>query len=83
MNKRPLGNTGMMVSEIGFGAFQIGDENVKGQMTEKEATNLVLTSIDMGCNFFDTAPLYGSGRSEELLGRALAGRRSSVIINTK
>jgi aryl-alcohol dehydrogenase-like predicted oxidoreductase len=83
MNKRPLGNTGMMVSEIGFGAFQIGDENVKGQMTEKEAVDLVHTSIDMGCNFFDTAPLYGSGRSEELLGSALSGRRNNVIINTK
>jgi aryl-alcohol dehydrogenase-like predicted oxidoreductase len=83
MNKRPLGNTGMMVSEIGFGAFQIGDENVRGQMTEKEAIYLVHTSIDMGCNFFDTAPLYGSGRSEELLGKALSGRRTNVMINTK
>ncbi|MBN1698177.1 MAG: aldo/keto reductase [Spirochaetales bacterium] len=83
MKRRQLGNTGLMVSEIGFGAFQIGDEYARGRMSLQEAVSLVHAARDAGCNFFDTAPLYGGGKSEEILGVAFSGRREEVIINTK
>lgn len=83
MNTRPYGSTGKFVSEIGFGAWQLGNKSDWGTMSDKEAINLVEAAIDSGVNFFDTAPGYGLGKSEELLGRALKGRRSEVVINTK
>jgi len=71
------------VSEIGFGAWQLGNANDWGKMTDSEGVQLVHKAIDSGCNFFDTAPNYGLGKSEELLGKALKGKRHSVIVNTK
>jgi aryl-alcohol dehydrogenase-like predicted oxidoreductase len=83
MNKRPLGNTGIMVSEIGFGAWQLGNKKDWSLMSDNEAIALVHQAIDMGCNFFDTAPNYGMGSSETILGKALKGRRQNVVISTK
>lgn len=50
-------------------------------MTDKEAVKLVHETIELGCNFFDTAPNYGLGKSESILGEAFKGRRDEVIIN--
>ncbi|MGI8313825.1 aldo/keto reductase [Halobacillus mangrovi] len=83
MKKRSLGNTGIQVSEVGFGAWQLGNEKDWGKMTDKEAINLVSEAMDAGCNFFDTAPNYGSGKSEELLGKAFKGKRDQVVISSK
>ncbi|MBN1409321.1 MAG: aldo/keto reductase [Spirochaetales bacterium] len=83
MKKRKLGNTGLEVTEIGFGAWQAGDECRSGRMTENDAITLVKTGYDRGINFFDTAPGYGNGKSEEILGKALKGIRDKTVINTK
>lgn len=83
MKKRMMGNTGIEVSEVGFGAWQLGNENDWGKMSDDEAIRLVHEAMDSGCSFFDTAPNYGLGKSEELLGKALKGRRDQVIISSK
>jgi aryl-alcohol dehydrogenase-like predicted oxidoreductase len=83
MKKRPYGTTGKLVSEIGFGAWQLGNVGDWGTMSDEEAIKLVQAALGSGVNFFDTAPGYGLGKSEELLGRALKGRRDEVVINTK
>lgn len=82
MNLRPFGSTGMQVSEIGLGAWQLAnpDWNIEDR---EEALRIVSQSLDAGCTFFDTAPGYGYGRSEELLGEGLKGARQNVIICTK
>jgi len=71
------------VSEIGLGAWQLGKDSGWQGMSEKEAIELVHHALDFGINFFDTAPIYGYGSSEERLGKALKGVREHVVINTK
>jgi aryl-alcohol dehydrogenase-like predicted oxidoreductase len=82
MNLRPFGDTGMNVSAVGLGAWQLANPDWKLHDTS-EALRIVHASLDAGCNFFDTAPGYGYGRSEELLGQGLKRARQSVIICTK
>jgi len=82
MNLRSFGNTGMQVSEIGLGAWQLANPEW-GVDDRNEALQIVKKSIDAGCNFFDTAPGYGGGRSEELLGEGLKSVRKEVVICTK
>ncbi|TFE01498.1 aldo/keto reductase [Jeotgalibacillus salarius] len=83
MKQRSLGNTGIQVSEVGFGAWQLGNEKDWGRMADREAIDLVSEAMDAGCNFFDTAPNYGAGKSEELLGQAFKGKRDQVVISSK
>ncbi|SET55369.1 aldo/keto reductase [Paenibacillus sp. NFR01] len=83
MNKRRYGSTGMTVSEIGFGAWQLGNRQEWEAMDETSAISLVHEALAMGINFFDTAPNYGLGNSETLLGKALKGQREKAVINTK
>jgi aryl-alcohol dehydrogenase-like predicted oxidoreductase len=78
---RPFGRTGWEVSEIGFGAWAIGAE--WGVVSEKDALSALLTSIDSGVNFIDTADVYGDGRSERLVSQALKARKESVYVATK
>jgi aryl-alcohol dehydrogenase-like predicted oxidoreductase len=82
MKLRPLGDTGMNVSEIGLGAWQLANPEW-GVSDRNEALEIVHKSLEAGCNFFDTAPGYGAGRSEELLGEGLKSVRKDVIICTK
>jgi aryl-alcohol dehydrogenase-like predicted oxidoreductase len=72
----------MYVSEIGLGAWQLANPDW-GIDDRDEALRIVRKSLEAGCNFFDTAPGYGYGRSEELLGQALQGVRKDIIICTK
>lgn len=73
-----------LVSEIGLGAWQLGINSGWKGLSEKEAIVLVKKSLDFGVNFFDTAPNYGHGTSEERLGKALNGiDRDKIVINTK
>ena len=86
MNARTLGRTGLAVSEIGFGAWAIGGNafgNSYGTTDDDESIRAVRRAVELGCNFFDTADVYGHGHSEELLGTALHGARDQVIIATK
>ncbi len=72
----------MLVSEIGLGGWQLA--NPAWEMNDTgEAIRIVEAAVDAGCNFFDTAPGYASGRSEELLGRALKPLRSKILLCSK
>src|SRR5688572_17069583 len=82
MKLRPFGNTGMHVSEIGLGAWQLANPDW-GIDDKREALRIIQKSLEAGCNFFDTAPGYGDGRSEELLGEGLKSVRKDVILCTK
>ncbi len=86
MKYRVLGKTGLKVSEVGFGAWAIGGNahgNSYGPTDDKLSLATIGKALELGCNFFDTADVYGHGHSEELLGQALRGCRSEVIIATK
>jgi aryl-alcohol dehydrogenase-like predicted oxidoreductase len=82
MKMRPFGKTGMQVSAVGLGAWQLANPEWKLNDTN-EAVRIVRAALDAGCNFFDTAPGYGYGQSEAILGQALKDVRSDVIICTK
>ncbi len=81
MKYRSLGRTGISVSEVGFGGAGIG--HVWGATTDKECIRAARRAVDLGINFFDTSPMYGGGRSEEMLGQGLEGLRERVLIATK
>lgn len=82
MDYRLFGNTGLRVSAVGFGAWQLNNP-LWGGPDEAGSIRLVQAALAGGCNFFDTAPGYGAGASEQLLGQALRGRRQEVVICTK
>jgi len=77
MHTRTLGRTGRTVSEIGFGAWQIGAD--WGDVDEDEAVATLHAAADAGVTFFDTADVYGDGRSERLVGRLLRERPDDGI----
>ncbi|RIK06409.1 MAG: aldo/keto reductase [Acidobacteria bacterium] len=79
---RQIGAGGVAVSEVGFGAWVLG-LNWWGEVDELKAQRLVGAALDSGITFFDTADVYGEGRSEELLGSALSGCRDKVAIGSK
>ena len=83
MNKRNLGSTGLEVSEIGFGAWQLCNSESWGGMDEPTALRLVDEAIDGGINLFDTAPNYAHTKSESILGKALKNKRDDVILVSK
>jgi aryl-alcohol dehydrogenase-like predicted oxidoreductase len=73
-----------LVSEIGLGAWQLGNASGWQSILEKDAISIVKEALDYGINFFDTAPNYGYGSGEERLGKALKDvERSKIVINTK
>ena len=82
MKYRILGRTGLTVSEVGLGCWQLAS-SAWGTQDSQDAVEIVQTALDQGCTFFDTAPGYGEGRSETLLGQALKGRRSQVVLCSK
>lgn len=83
MNERYNKRLEKHVSEIGFGAWQLGGQGTWGHMTKEAGITLVQDALDNGVTFFDTAPNYGNGNSELILGEALKGHRKKVVINTK
>ena len=83
MNKRPLGSTGLEVSEIGFGAWQLCNSDSWGAMDTQTAHRLVREAIDGGINLFDTAPNYAETKSESILGEALKNKRHEVVLVSK
>src|SRR5881398_2704676 len=86
VRRRVLGRTGLAVSPVGFGAWAIGGNqfgNSYGPTDDAESLRAVVRAYELGCNFFDTADVYGHGHSEEVLGEALAGIRQRVLLATK
>lgn len=77
MEQRPFGDTGLVVSAIGLGAGQIGEQDV----SEDQAAEVLHTALDLGVTLIDTAHGYGS--SEERIGRHLASRRDGFVLSTK
>ena len=89
MRYRQFGNTDMVVSEIGFGAWAIGGNAVVGKTPigwgpadDSESNLAIMKALDLGINFFDTADFYGLGHSERLLGNII-GDKKEIIIATK
>jgi aryl-alcohol dehydrogenase-like predicted oxidoreductase len=82
METRKLGNTGLIVSEIGYGAWGIGGTGWLGA-EDKESLRALHRAIDLGVTFIDTALGYGNGHSEELVGRVVRERREDVVVATK
>ena len=89
MRYRTLGRTGLRVSEVGCGGAPLGIPNYNeiwdpwAPDTIATATTALHRAIDLGYNYFDTAPSYGDGRSEELMGAALTGKRAQVYLASK
>lgn len=83
MNRRPFGKTGAQVSEIGLGCWQLGGSDW-GTLDDQLALDILSASVDAGVDFFDTADVYGSGRSETLIGRFLNERpQPRIFVATK
>jgi L-galactose dehydrogenase/L-glyceraldehyde 3-phosphate reductase len=81
MEYRILGKTGLKVSEIGFGCGNVGGLLIRG--SHEEQIEAVECALDLGINYFDTAPSYGDGESEKNLGQVLAELNPNVIVATK
>lgn len=81
MNYRELGRTGWKVSEISFGAWAIG--GAWGEVDDRESLATLHRAADLGVNFYDTADVYGDGRSERLLAQLKRERSEEIIIATK
>ena len=82
MNLRPLGKTGLQVSEVGYGAWGIGRTMWIGAQDE-ESLRALERAIDLGLNFIDTALAYGDGHSETLVGQTVRARSETVYVATK
>ncbi len=78
MEYRSLGRSGLKVSPLCLGTMMFG-----GQTTESDSTRIIHKALDLGINFLDTADMYNAGESESIVGRAIADRRSEVVLATK
>ena len=85
MQYAELGKSGLKVSKLALGTWGLGGGSVWSDKdsTVKEATRLLDSCAEVGINYLDTAPVYGTGVSEELLGQALKGRRQDFVLQTK
>lgn len=84
MNNRTYLKGGIKVSELGFGAWQLGVESGWQAVSSDEADRMIRTALDEGINFFDTAPNYGHGTSELRLGNVLGSLdRGTIVVNSK
>ena len=82
IRKRRFGKTDLMISEVGFGLWAAGG-TTWGKTEDQAIFDAIDAALDAGVNFFDTADVYGDGHSEELLGKAMKGRRDEFIVATK
>jgi len=81
MKYRPFGHTGWHVSDVGIGTWTMG--GMWGPVDEAEAVRALHRALDLGVNFIDTALVYGDGRSEQLIAKALSGRQDTVYVASK
>ena len=82
MEQREFGRSGLRAAVVGFGTWPIGGARY-GASDDAAALEAIRAALDAGVTLFDTAPSYGNGHAEELLGKALAGRRHEAVIATK
>src|SRR3954463_4538094 len=83
MIERQLGRSGLSVSAVGLGCMGMSEFYDQKQVDDAESIRVIHRFLDEGGNFLDTADMYGVGRNEELVGKAIAGRRSDVVLATK
>src|SRR3954463_14425226 len=84
LEQRKLGTQGLAVSAIGLGCMGMSQSyGTPEERDERESIATIHRAIELGCTFLDTAEVYGPYTNEELLGRALKGRRDQVILATK
>ncbi len=86
MQTRKLGNTNLELTEVGFGAWAIGGTGTAfswGPQDDRDSVAAIHRALELGINWIDTAAIYGLGHSEEVVGKAIEGRRKDVIIATK
>jgi len=87
MERRRLGSSELEISPVGVGTAPIGSGRDWpvwwGPQDERDSIRAIQRALDLGVNWIDTAPFYGWGRAEEIVGRALAGRRDDVLLFTK
>jgi aryl-alcohol dehydrogenase-like predicted oxidoreductase len=90
MEKRVLGRSGIEVSAMGLGCWAIGGKFFMGNLADgwgdvddRESVQAILRAMELGVNFIDTADAYGVGHSEEIIGKAITGKRNQVVIATK
>lgn len=82
MQAKPLGRSGLMVSQLCLGTMIFGEQSSRST-DEPTAIRMIDQFMDAGGNFIDTADVYAGGRSEEIIGRAVQGKRSQVVLATK
>jgi aryl-alcohol dehydrogenase-like predicted oxidoreductase len=75
-----LGRTGVQVSSLVLGAMNFGEI---GRTTQEEATAIVDAALEAGINLIDTADMYSQGESEEMVGKAIVGRRDDIVLAAK
>ena len=86
MKTTQLGNTGLEITRVGFGAWAIGGADYDwglGAQDDEESISTIHRALDLGVNWIDTAAQYGFGHSEEVVGRALEGRDPRPFVFTK
>jgi aryl-alcohol dehydrogenase-like predicted oxidoreductase len=81
MNYRSLGRTGWKVSDVSFGAWAIG--SAWGHVSDADSLAALNKAVDCGVNFFDTADVYGDGRSERLIAQLKKARKEEIVVATK
>ncbi|HUX12308.1 MAG TPA: aldo/keto reductase, partial [Spirochaetia bacterium] len=82
MKFRTLGDSELRVSVIGLGTWAMGSDFF-GSVDDQQSIEAIHAALDNGVSLVDTAPAYGSGHSEEVVGKAIAGRREAVVLATK
>ncbi len=82
MEYRALGTSGLLVSTVGLGTWVLGGDHW-GKTEDEESIAAIHAALDSGINLIDTAPAYGIGHAEKIVGRAIKGRREGVIVATK
>ncbi len=86
MRYTTLGSTGLKVSRLCVGCMSFGGPDAKGYewtLGYEDSKKIIDRAVDLGINFFDTADVYSNGRSEQIVGKALKGRRNQVVLATK
>ena len=83
MKYRKFGKSGIKVSEIGFGAWTIALDWWGKKIDDDEAKRMLKKAYDLGINFYETADMYGKGKSEKLIGEVFKGMRDEIVISTK
>ncbi len=83
MEYKTIGSTDIKASDLAIGAFGMGGGSAWGQCDDGESITLLQRARDLGVNLIDSAPVYGAGHSEEIIGKAIKGCRSDYVLQTK